>query len=84
MLGCMWAFLFYYLAAGVGALCTLMCTDHMAVLVILCPMLGLYWRMVSGIVVSGRAIDVRHHWILWMHIMSILVLDVYAIVDLLL
>ena len=48
----------------------------MAVLVILCPMRGLLLRMVSGIVVSGRVIDVRHHWILWMHIMSILVLDV--------
>ena len=77
-------FLVYYVAVGVGALCTLMIINHMAVLVFLCPMLGLYLRMAPDIAVSGRAIYVRHHWILLMHILIILVLDAYTMVDLLL
>ena len=51
----------------------------MVVLVILCPMLGLLLRLAPDIVVSGRAIDVRHHCIFWMYILVMLVLDGYTI-----
>ena len=51
----------------------------MVVLAISCPMLGLYLRLAPNIVVNGKAIDVRHHCIFWMHILIILVLDVYTI-----
>ena len=71
--------LLYYLAAGVGAL---MYRSHGGIGYFMSHAWTVL-KLALDIVISGRAIDVRHHRILWMHIISILVLDVYAIVDLL-
>lgn len=68
--------LVFYLAAGVSALCTQMLYRSHGGTGDLMSYAWTTLRMVSGIVVSGRAIDVRHYCILLMHIMSILVLDV--------
>ena len=77
-------FLLYYLAAGVGALCTLMMYRSHRGTSYLMSYAWTILRLALGIVVSGRAIDVKHHWILLMHILIIWCWMFTPFVDLLL